>query len=34
MDPKEKDILRKAMDVQYRYQLYNRPEFPFLPSMG
>jgi len=34
MDPKEKDILRNAMDVQYRYQLYNRPEFPFLPSMG
>ena len=34
MDPREKDILRNAMDVQYRYQLYNRPEFPFLPSMG
>jgi hypothetical protein len=34
MDAKEKDVLRDAMEVQFRYMFYKRPEFPFLPSMG
>ena len=34
MEPKERDILRTAMDVQFRYMFYKRPEFPFLPSIG
>ena len=34
MEPKERDILRNAMDVQFRYMFYKRPEFPFLPSIG
>lgn len=34
MDPKERELLRQAMDVQFRHQLYQKPEFTFLPSIG
>ena len=26
--------IRHAMNIQFRYNLYKSPEFPFLPSMG
>jgi hypothetical protein len=34
MDPKERELLRQAMEVQFRHQLYLKPEFTFLPSLG
>ena len=33
-DLKERDLLRQAMEVQFRHQLYKKPEFTFLPSLG
>ena len=34
MDLKERELLRQAMEVQFRHQLYQKPEFTFLPSIG
>ena len=34
MDRKKRDLLRQAMEVQFRHQLYKKPEFTFLPSIG
>jgi|TARA_Y100001949_G_scaffold171846_1_gene174929 hypothetical protein len=28
------DELRQSMEIQYRHQFYNSPEFPFLQSIG
>jgi len=33
-DIKERELLRQAMEVQFRHQLYQKPEFTFLPSLG
>ena len=33
-DIKERELLRQAMEVQFRHQLYKKPEFTFLPSLG
>jgi hypothetical protein len=33
-DLKERELLRQAMEVQFRHQLYSKPEFTFLPSIG
>ena len=33
-DLKERELLRQAMEVQFRHQLYQKPEFTFLPSLG
>ena len=34
MDLKERELLRQAMEVQFRHQLYSKPEFTFLPCLG
>ena len=34
MDPRIKEEIRHAMNIQFRYKLYKSPEFPFLPSIG
>ena len=34
MNPKQRDELRHAMEIQFRYKFYNRTEFPFLQSIG
>ena len=34
MDRKKRGLLRQAMEVQFRHQLYKKPEFTFLPSIG
>ena len=33
-DLKKRELLRQAMEVQFRHQLYQKPEFTFLPSLG
>ena len=34
MDREKRELLRQAMEVQFRHQLYKKPEFTFLPSLG
>ena len=34
MDPKIKEEIRHAMNIQFRYKLYRDTVFPFLPSLG
>jgi hypothetical protein len=34
MDREKRELLRQAMEVQFRHQLYSKPEFTFLPSLG
>ena len=34
MDSEKRELLRQAMEVQFRHQLYSKPEFTFLPSLG
>jgi hypothetical protein len=34
MDREKRELLRQAMEVQFRHQLYSKPEFTFLPSIG
>ena len=34
MDHEKRELLRQAMEVQFRHQLYKKPEFTFLPSLG
>jgi len=34
MDPKIKQEIRHAMNIQFRYKFYRSSEFPFLPSIG
>ena len=34
MNHRERELLRQAMDVQFRYQLYQKPEFRFMHSLG
>ena len=34
MDREKRELLRQAMEVQFRHQLYLKPEFTFLPSLG
>ena len=34
MDHKEKELLRQAMDVQFRHKLYQEPRFKYLRSFG
>ena len=31
---RQKDELRKILEIQFRYQFYQDPKFPFLQSMG
>ena len=34
MDQRTKDELRAGFEIQLRHAFYNKPEFPYLPSMG
>ena len=34
MNREKRELLRQAMEVQFRHQLYSKPEFTFLPSIG
>ena len=34
MTPEERDTMRHAMEVQFRYKFYQDIQFPFLPSLG
>ncbi len=34
MNREKRELLRQAMEVQFRHQLYSKPEFTFLPSLG
>ena len=34
MDQRTKDELRVGFEIQLRHAFYNKPEFPYLPSMG
>tara|TARA_B100001167_G_C16672318_1_gene258281 strand:+ start:261 stop:635 length:375 start_codon:yes stop_codon:yes gene_type:complete len=34
MDSEKRELLRQAMEVQFRHQFYSKPEFTFLPSLG
>ena len=34
MDPEQRELLRQAMDIQYRHKVYNDPNFLYLRSMG
>ena len=34
MDLEKRRLLREAMEVQFRHQLYQKPEFTFLHSIG
>ena len=34
MDPEQRELLRQAMDIQYRHKVYNEPNFLYLRSMG
>ena len=34
MDQETKDELRVGFEIQLRHAFYNKPEFPYLPSMG
>ena len=34
MDSENRELLRQAMEVQFRHQFYSKPEFTFLPSLG